>query len=49
MALRIEDDDKAKLEELQGKMVGDAAGGLGMTSGGLGSRLGEAVDWEAKS
>ena len=38
MAVRIEDVDKAKLEELQGKMVGDVAGGLGILMAYIGDR-----------
>ena len=39
MAARIEDIDKGKLEELQGKMVGDVAGGLGILMAYIGDQL----------
>lgn len=39
MAVRIEDVDEAKLEDLQGKMVGDVAGGLGILMAYIGDQL----------
>lgn len=39
MSLRIDDVDQQKLEELQGKVIGDVAGSLGLLMAYLGDRL----------
>ncbi len=39
MAVRIEDVNESRLEELQGKVIGDVAGSLGLLMAYVGDKL----------